>query len=234
MKQKKDKSPRIHQNSKMKNEITIRDRELTPKQIEFLQLMTDRDTKMVFISGPAGTSKTYLAVLALLKLLNTKKVSDIIYLRSAVESADSKIGFLPGEIEDKMGPYIQPLVDKLNELISTADVQNLTKEGRISSVPISFLRGLNWNAKGIIIDEAQNLTEAELITAMTRVGEFSKVFIIGDPDQADIKNKSGFFKTMAKFDDQESIENGVRVLKFTEDDIVRSGLVKFIIKKMKK
>ena len=232
-KSKKDTSPIVPQKSKIKNELNITKRELTEKQKQFLEIALDKNTKMMFISGPAGTSKTYVSIMAALQLLNLKKVSDLLYLRSAVESADSKIGFLPGEADEKMAPYLQPLLEKLNELLPKADVDLLEKDGRVSSVPIGFLRGLNWNAKCIIADEAQNMTQKELITLITRTGEFSKVFVIGDPDQSDIGNKSGFTKIINLFDDDESRQNGIFIFKFTEDDIVRSGLVKYIIKKLK-
>ena len=229
-----DTSPLIPQKSKIKNELNITKRDLTDKQKQFLNLAMDKNTKLMFISGPAGTSKTYISIMAALQLMNQKKVSDLIYLRSAVESSDSKIGFLPGEIDDKMSPYIQPLLEKLIELLPKSEVDMLEKDGRISSIPIGFLRGLNWNAKCIVADECQNMTQKELITLITRVGEFSKVFIIGDPDQADIGNKSGFIKVKNIFSDQESKENGIHTFEFDENDIVRSELVKFIIKKIKK
>jgi phosphate starvation-inducible PhoH-like protein len=232
--EKKDKSPIIPQNSKIRNELSINERELTDKQKEFLSLAADKESKIIFVSGPAGTSKTFLSVLASLHLLNQKRMSDIIYIRSAVESADSKIGFLPGDGHEKMAPYIQPLLDKLMELLPKNDVDYLQKEGRIDSIPIGFLRGLNWNAKCIIVDEAQNITVKEIITTITRTGEFSKVFILGDPDQTDIGAKSGFFKVMNHFDDEESRKNGIFTFKFDENDVVRSGLVKYIIKKIKK
>ena len=113
---KRDTSPKIPQNDKLKDCIKINDRELTPKQVELLKTLRDKDTKMVFISGPAGTSKTFTSVLAGLHLINEKRVSEIIYVRSAVESSDSKLGFLPGEMDDKLSPYVQPLIDKLEEL----------------------------------------------------------------------------------------------------------------------
>jgi phosphate starvation-inducible PhoH-like protein len=233
-KNKKDTSPIIPQKSKIKNELTIEKRELTEKQKQFLEIALDKNTKMIFVSGPAGTAKTFTCILTALMLMNQKRVSDLLYLRSAVESADSKIGFLPGEADDKMAPYMQPLLDKLMELLPKNEVDALEKEGRIDSVPIGFLRGLNWNAKCIICDESQNMTQKEIITLITRIGEFSKVFIIGDPEQSDIGHKSGFSKIMNHFDDVESRENGIYIFKFTEDDIVRSGLVKYIIKKIKK
>jgi phosphate starvation-inducible PhoH-like protein len=229
----KDTSPIVPQKSKIKNELSITKRELTEKQKQFLELAMDKNTKLIFISGPAGTSKTYVSIMAALQLMNLKKVSDLLYLRSAVESADSKIGFLPGEANEKMAPYMQPLLEKLNELLPKSEVDALEKDGRVSSIPIGFLRGLNWNAKCIVADESQNMTQKELITLITRIGEFSKVFVIGDPEQSDIGNKSGFTKIVNLFDDADSRENGIFTFKFTEEDIVRSGLVKYIIKKIK-
>ena len=229
----KDTSPVVPQKSKIKNELTISKRELTEKQKEFLEIAMDKNTKLMFITGPAGTSKTYISIMAALQLLNLKKVSDLLYLRSAVESSDNKIGFLPGEANEKMAPYMQPLLEKLTELLPKAEVDLLEKDGRVSSIPIGFLRGLNWNAKCIIADEAQNMTQKEIITLITRTGEFSKVFVIGDPDQTDIGNKSGFMKIASLFNDDESRAQGMFTFEFTEEDIVRSGLVKYIVKKLK-
>lgn len=231
---KKDKSPIIPQNDKIKSDLKINERELTEKQKKFIELALDKETKMIYVSGPAGTAKTFTSIYCALKMMNQKRISDLLYLRSAVESSDSKLGFLPGESSEKMEPYIQPLLDKLSELLPRGDVDYLLKDNRISSIPIGFLRGLNWNAKCIILDEAQNCTQKEIITLITRTGEFSKVFILGDPDQADIGQKSGFSKVMSLFDDEESRKNGIFVFKFDEEDVVRSGLVKFIIKKLKK
>ena len=233
MNKKKDTSPKVHQNEKIKESVRIDERQLTSKQIELLNLLQNKTTKLVFISGPAGTAKTYTSILAGLTLLNHKRVSEIVYVRSVVESSDSKLGFLPGEMDEKMSPYIQPLIDKLEELLPKHDIEKLKKEERIHGFPINFLRGLSWNAKCIVADEAQNMTKKELITLITRVGEFSKLFICGDPDQSDINGKSGFVPTMNIFDDEESRNNGIYVFKFDEDDIVRSGLVKFILKKLK-
>ena len=231
MSKKKDTSPKVHQNEKIRQSVRIDERSLTPKQIELLNLLQNKTTKLVFISGPAGTSKTYTSILAGLNLLNQKRVSEIVYVRSIVESSDSKLGFLPGEMDEKMSPYIQPLIDKLEELLPKHDIDKLKKEERIHGFPINFLRGLSWNAKCIVADEAQNMTKKELTTLITRVGEFSKLFICGDPDQSDINGKSGFVPMMNIFDDEESRNNGIYVFKFDEEDIVRSGLVKFILKK---
>ena len=230
---KKDRSPSIPQRQKFSGKLTIYQRELTPKQKQFLELAADKSVKMIFVSGPAGTSKTFLAVLHALIMINEKRVSDLIYLRSAVESSDSKLGFLPGEASEKLAPYIQPLLEKMEEMLPKHDIDALVKDERVEGIPMGFIRGLNWNAKVIIADESQNMTYKELFTLITRTGEFSKVFILGDPDQSDINGKSGFIKMLSIFDDEDSRKNGIHVFRFTEDDIVRSGLVQFIVKKVK-
>lgn len=232
---KPDTSPVIPQKPKIKAGLTILEKQpLTEKQKEFISLALNKDVKMIFVSGPAGTSKTYLSVLASLKLMNERRVSDLMYIRSAVESSDSKLGFLPGESDEKMAPYLQPLIDKLDELLPISEVKSLQLDGRIESVPVGYLRGLSWNAKAIVADEAQNMTSKELLTLITRVGEFSKIFVLGDTDQTDIGSKSGFKKMFDIFNDEESKLNGIYTFSFDEDDIVRSKLVKFIIKKIKK
>lgn len=229
-----DRSPIIPQRSKLKGNLKIYKRELTEKQRRFLELASLKTSKIIFVSGPAGTSKTFLAVLHALTMIDDKKVSDLVYIRSAVESSDTKLGFLPGEANDKLAPYIQPLLDKLTEMLPKEDIDILKKEARVTGIPVGYLRGLNWNAKAIIADECQNMTYNELFTLITRTGEFSKVFILGDPEQSDINGKSGFIRMISNFDDDESRQNGIHVFKFDENDIVRSGLVKFIIKKIKK
>lgn len=229
-----DNSPLIPQRSKLRHPLSVYHREFTEKQKQFIEIAKDKSVKLIFITGPAGTSKTYLSVYAALTLIAERRVSDLIYVRSIVESADAKMGYLPGETNEKLAPYLQPLMDKLAELLPKGDIDLLKKEERVSGIPVGFLRGLNWNAKAIISDESQNLTFRELITLLTRIGEFSKVFIVGDPEQSDINGKSGFSKMTSIFDDEESREAGIHVFRFTDEDNVRSELSKFINKKIKK
>ena len=229
----KDTSLIVHQNEKLNRPILIKQRpDLTNKQKEFLKLALDNNTKIIFLTGPAGSSKSFLAVLASLELMNMKKVSDIIYIRSIVESSDNKMGFLPGDATEKLSPYLEPLMEKLEEMLDTSDINNLQKEKRIQGKPTGYLRGLSWNAKGIIMDEAQNSSQKELTTLLTRVGHFSKLFICGDPMQSDINGKSGFDKMCNIFNDDLSRQHGVHVFYLTEEDIVRSEIVKFIVKKL--
>ena len=229
----KDKSPFVPQNEKISRPLKIRQRlDLTTKQKEFLKLALDNETKIILLSGPAGSSKSFLAVLAVLELLNIKKISDIIYIRSIVESSDNKMGFLPGDANEKLSPYLEPLIEKLEEMLDTADINTLQKEHRICGKPTGYLRGLSWNAKGIIMDEAQNSTTKELSTLLTRVGHFSRMFICGDPKQSDINGKSGFEFICKVLDDAESRAKGIHVFYLGEEDIVRSEIVRYIVKKL--
>lgn len=231
---KKDSSKKVVQNSKLKDKLNIKFRDdLTEKQKELLSILTNKNTKIVFILGPAGTSKTYCSILAALMLMNDKKISDILYVRSAVESSENRLGFLPGETSEKMLPYIQPLNDKLTELLTKDNIDKLNKEERIKGLSINYLRGLNWNSKCIITDEAQNMTKRELVTLVTRIGEFSKLFLCADPDQSDINKKSGLLAMANLFDDDESREQGIHVFRFTEENIVRSALCKYLLLKLK-
>lgn len=229
-----DSSPIIPQRTKLKHDIHIIERpDFTLKQKKFIDLVLNKNTKMLFVSGPAGTAKSYLSIYCALKLLNLRRISDIVYVRSIVESADSKIGYLPGEIEGKVSPYMEPLYDKLDELLLKNEIDLLRKDQRIQTKPVSFLRGLNWNAKFIFADESQNMTAKELTTLITRTGRFSKVIVAGDPEQSDVNGKSGFIKMMNAFNDEDSRQHGIYTFEFTEEDIVRDELVKFIVKKLR-
>lgn len=229
----KDRSPVVHQRQKIDHFLRIINRELTEKQKKFIELAMDKQVKLLLVSGPAGTTKTYLSVLVALMLMNEKKISDILYVRSIVESADVKMGTLPGEADDKLSPFKRPLIDKLDELLPKEDIQFLIKDNRVEGLPIGYLRGLNWNAKAVIGDELQNCTKKELITMMTRMGEFSKLFMCGDPQQSDIGPRSGFRDIYNLFNDDESKQHGIYTFEFTDDDILRSAIVKFIVKKIK-
>ena len=219
-------SPRVPQRDKIKGELKLR-----PLN-QFLNLALDKKTRIIFISGPAGSTKTILAVYAALELINQKRVSDIIYIRSAVESSDSKLGYLPGEVDDKMAYYGIPFQDKLEELLDKPSIQGLKKDNRITIMPVNFIRGQSWNARTAICDEAQNMTKKEIYTVLTRIGRFSKCFVLADPTQSDINGKSGGFEQLAQaFSDTEGNENGVYYMEFGEEDILRDDLVKFLVRR---
>lgn len=204
----------------------------SPKQKRFLDLIVNPETKIIFVSGPAGSSKTYMSIYGMLKLMEEDFSKDIIYVRSIAESADRGLGSLPGDIAEKFDPFLGPLYDKMEEIVSPGDATYLKQREKVSAVPINFLRGASWQNKLIFADEAQNFTLKELTTLVTRIGEGSKIIIGGDFFQSDINGKSGFRPMFNKFDDDDSKEMGIHTFSFNEGDIVRSQILKFIIKKL--
>ena len=142
----------------------IKNHRLTDRQKKFVELALEQKTKIMFINGPAGSTKTYMAIYAALRLLATDKNLDIQYVRTIAESADRSMGALPGDADEKFDPYMLPLKDKLEELLKTSDYQRLLQEKRIDAMPINFLRGANWRNKIVVADEAQNFTFKELTT----------------------------------------------------------------------
>ena len=222
---------RLNQSSKIK--VKKKNFRLTAKQVQLLGMILDPENKIIFISGAAGTSKTYMALYGAIEMMSEDADKQLIYIRSIIESADKGLGSLPGDIAEKFDPFLMPLYDKLEEIVAPQDVAHLKSVGRISAVPINFLRGASWNNKIIVADESQNFSAKELITLITRIGEGSKIIICGDPMQSDIgKAKSGFIPMLNAFNDQESKQQGIQAFMFSKEDIVRSEILKFIVKKL--
>lgn len=214
-----------------KIEFKPRKFKFSEKQKELLDVCLNPETKAIFITGPAGSSKTYMAVYAALNLLAINKEWDMTYIRSLAESADRGIGSLPGTVEEKFMPFLIPLEDKMDEIITAPTMVNLRKEQIINVLPVNFVRGSSWTNKVVICDEAQNFSRKELITLVTRIGEQSKIFICGDLMQSDIRS-SGFNEFVNLFDDEESRARGIHVFKFGKEDIYRSEILKFIVEKL--
>lgn len=230
----KDNSPYVFQRDKISFDLKIKDLPWTEKQKYIINTFLDKKTKVLLLKGPAGTSKTTLGMYCGLTLLNMKRVSDMVLVRSAVESSDSKLGFLPGDIVEKFNVYLTPFHDKLQELLDKPQIDKLEKDNRLTICPINFARGLHFSAKFICADEVQNFSKREIHTLMSRIGEFSKVFLCGDPEQSDLPNgKSGFNKVYDLFNNDESKEQGIFCIELTEEDIVRSELCRYITQKFK-
>lgn len=217
----------------MERKIEFKQRKFkfSEKQKQLLEICLNPDTKAVFITGPAGSSKTYMAVYAALNLLATNKDWDMTYIRSLAESADRGIGSLPGTVEEKFMPFLIPLEDKMEEIITAPTMVNLRKDQVINVMPVNFVRGANWCNKVVVCDEAQNFSKKELITLITRIGENSKLLLCGDLMQSDIR-ATGFCSFINLFDDEESRKNGIHVFRFDKEDIYRSEILKFIIQKL--
>lgn len=206
----------------------------TEKQKNFYDIASDENTKIMFISGPAGSSKTFISVYSALRMLSSNSELDLIYVRTIIESAEKGLGALPGDLNEKFNPYMIPLIEKLDEVLPRNDTskKELIESGRVEAMPINFLRGVSWKDKIIIMDEAQNATFKELTTLVTRIGENCKLFICGDLLQSDINGRSGFGDMMNLFDDNESEDSGIYCFRFNISDIKRSKILKFIIKKL--
>ena len=195
----------------------------------FVEQAVDDSSQIMFCDGPAGSSKTYLAVYVALSMLRDKKIDEIVYIRSIVESATRKLGSLPGEVDEKFKPWSIPLIEKCDELVGKQVTEMLFNSDYLKSIPVNFLRGSTFMNNVVIVDEAQNLEHSELVTILTRFGKNCKLFVIGDSLQSDIQ-KSGFEKIMKAFDTDDSHTEGIHAFHFTEDDITRSKLLKFIVK----
>jgi phosphate starvation-inducible protein PhoH len=232
---KADTSVYVPQRNKLAKTLNIRELSWTQKQKEFIKLALNKDVKLIFIKGPAGSAKTILTTFVGLQMLSDKKIDELVYIRSAVESSDSKLGFLPGTVDEKLQYYNIPFYDKLEELLSESDARNLVLDKRATSFPVNYARGMTWNVKCISADELQNSSLKEIITLMTRLGKHSKMFLSADVDQSDLptSKQGGFQQAFDMFSDEESKENGIYTFEFTDDDIMRSELVKFIVKKQK-
>lgn len=220
---------------KLSEKINFKSRtfKFSEKQKQFLDLALDESSKIVFLAGPSGTSKTYMSVYASLNLLAKDLNREIIYVRSIAESAEKGLGSLPGEAGHKFEPFVTPLWEKIDEMVAPEHAVWLKQSQNLSAKPINYLRGVNWPDKLIVADEAQNFSFKELVTLITRIGENSKMFICGDFMQADVKS-SGFQQMFDLFNDQESELNGIHCFQFDNNDIHRSGILRFIISKLQK
>ena len=173
-----------------------------------------------------------MTIYGALQLYNMNNEYGITYVRTIAESGERSLGTLPGEMQEKINPYMMPMNDKLDELLYAGQTQVVKEKNIIKGMPINYLRGASWLNEIIIADESQNFTMKELTTLMTRLGKNSKLFICGDSMQSDINGKSGFNEMRAIFNDTESKRKGIHCFDFGVEDIKRSEILKFIINKL--
>ena len=211
--------------------VTTDRKTIAPKSInQKIYIDSIRKNDIVFGIGPAGTGKTYLAVATAVASLNLKKVKKIILTRPAVEAGE-KLGFLPGDLNDKVDPYLKPLFDALNDMLDFDTVSRLIEREKIEIAPLAFMRGRTLNDSFIILDEAQNSTSSQMKMFLTRIGFNSKCIITGDVTQIDLdKNlKSGLIEAQSILKDI----IGINFCSFDQSDVVRHKLVKEIIEAYK-
>ncbi len=199
------------------------------KQSQYIKALKEND--IVMSLGPAGTGKSFLAVSVAVTLLMEKKIERVILSRPAVEAGE-KLGFLPGDMKEKVDPYLRPLYDALYELFGSNKIDKKIESGEIEIAPLAFMRGRTLKNCFAILDEAQNATETQIKMFLTRIGENSKLVVNGDPSQIDLINKSqsGLIKSKNILKDL----NEIKIIEFDHTDVVRHPLVSKIIRAYQK
>ncbi len=202
-------------------------RRVYPKTKNQARLIKEfRKNNLVFATGPAGSGKTFLAIAESLRLLLSHKINSIVLVRPIVEAGES-LGFLPGDLQDKINPYLRPLYDSMNACISGELVKKMQENGIIEVAPLAYMRGRTLNNAAVILDEAQNTTCEQMKMFLTRMGENSKFFITGDVSQIDLPKKipSGLVQAL------EILKNigEISIVELDSEDVVRSPLVKKIV-----
>ncbi len=219
---------KINQNNKIQYLIKTPKKSVIPrseKQKNYVKALHESD--IVISAGPAGTGKTFLAVAVALTMLLEKKIERIILSRPAVEAGE-RLGFLPGDMREKVDPYLRPLYDSLYDLLDYEKIQKKIEVGDIEIAPLAFMRGRTLKNSFAILDEAQNATDTQIKMFLTRIGENSKIVINGDPSQIDLPNKSlsGLIRSKKILGHLKEITT----IDFDHNDVVRHHLVSKIVK----
>ena len=181
---------------------------------------------LIFATGPAGTGKTYTAIALAVRALRDRQVRRVILTRPAVEAGE-KLGFLPGDMKEKLDPYLQPLYDALNDMIPPLKLQKFIEDGTVQIAPLAYMRGRTLDNAFVILDEAQNTTRSQIKMFLTRMGRNAKFIVTGDVTQVDLPHKSdsGLVRAMNTVKDIQ----GIGFVEFDRSDIVRHELVKHIV-----
>jgi phosphate starvation-inducible PhoH-like protein len=198
----------------------------TPRQVHYVEALRDQNIDLIFGVGPAGTGKTFLAVAAAVEALKQERVDKIIVTRPAVEAGE-KLGYLPGDLAEKVDPYLQPIWDAFRSQMSENDLKARRERRQIEVAPVAFMRGRTLSNAFVIADEAQNATILQMKMVLTRLGEGSRMVVTGDPSQIDLvrPDQSGLAHAISILEDIP----GVEVIRFATQDVVRHKLVAHIV-----
>ena len=196
----------------------------TPNQLAYVKAIETH--AVVFGLGPAGTGKTYLAMAMALTLLKRGSIQRVVLTRPAVEAGEA-LGFLPGDLREKVAPYLRPLYDAIHDMLDPDEAQRYLDEGTIEIAPLAFMRGRTLSRSFVILDEAQNTTREQMFMALTRLGEDSRMVVTGDGSQVDLK--PGVRSGLAEAEHALGEIEGIAVLRFTREDIVRHPVVGRIV-----
>jgi len=197
----------------------------TPNQIELFKSI--KNNLITIVSGNAGTGKTLLSVVSGLKSFSKGEYGKMIFTRPCVEANDENLGFLPGDLNAKISPYMMPIFDFLSDYMDADAIEKLSRENMLQTIPLAFLRGVTFKNAFVLLDESQNATVKQLRTFLTRIGDNCKVVITGDPNQSDIKGENGLSDALKRFRDVQDIN----IVELTEEDICRHPVVARIEKK---
>lgn len=197
----------------------------TPSQLAYVKAIQENDVS--FGLGPAGTGKTYLAMAVGLHLLKARAVHRIILTRPAVEAGEA-LGFLPGDLKEKVAPYLRPLYDAIHDMLDPEEAQRYLDEGIIEIAPLAFMRGRTLSRSFVILDEAQNTTREQMFMALTRLGEQSKIVVTGDASQIDLK--PGVRSGLHEAEQALAGTPGISFSRFQASDIVRHPIVEHIVR----
>ncbi|MEZ4998259.1 MAG: PhoH family protein [Bacteroidales bacterium] len=203
-------------------------RPIRARTVNQLQLVREyAENDLIIAEGPAGTGKTYTAIALAVRALKNHEVKKIVLTRPAVEAGE-RLGFLPGDMKDKLDPYLQPLYDALHDMIPFRKLEQWIEDGTVQIAPLAFMRGRTLESCFVILDEAQNATVSQLKMFLTRMGVSSKFILTGDTTQIDLprRSESGLLQAMRLLDGI----SGISVIRFDERDIVRHRLVKHIVR----
>ena len=224
----------IHKNGKINDEKKLlyygskgkRINALSKNQNKFVDSCAHND--IVFVIGPAGTGKTFLSVVLAVKALKEKIIEKIVITRPVVEAGEN-LGFLPGDLQDKINPYLRPIYDSLEEILPKKKIKQFIDNGIIEIVPLAYMRGRTLKNSYILLDEAQNTISSQIKMFLTRMGKNSKIIITGDITQIDLKSKkeSGLVDAVKRFNNTE----GIKIVQLKDQDVLRHKLVKKILSK---
>jgi phosphate starvation-inducible PhoH-like protein len=206
--------------------------ELIPKSVnqeKYIVALQDKSVDIVVVSGPAGTGKTYLGMIAAMQALQSGKCNNIILTRPAVGVDDEKHGFLPGDLNAKMEPWTRPLLDVMKEFYSVKDIAYMLEEQTVEIAPLAFCRGRNFKNAWVILDEAQNATPSQLKMIMTRIGWGSKLIITGDIEQTDRKTPQNGLLDLTDRLGRCPVP-GLTECKFTVKDVQRHRIIEHVLK----